>query len=263
MISAFRTEKDWRVYWSAIVLLIGAAWLSLVLIGASPYAGYLSHRQFSDHVLPFSLLLAIFVPLWTLMIVAMMLPTSLPLVTAFRGIVRRRSDASKLLVLLVLGYLIIWGLFGALVFLLDRVLHDLIDHRRLLAANAGLLAVGIVFLAGIYQFTPLKDRCLQKCRSPLSFAMQYWRKGSRMDALRLGLHHGLFCVGCCWTLMLLMFAVGGVNLGWMLALGAVMAAEKSAPWGRRLVTPVGVMLILFAIALAMGAVGGPLARGSL
>ena len=79
-----------------------------------------------------------------------------------------------------------------------------------------------------------------------------------MDALRLGFSHGLFCIGCCWTLMLLMFAVGGVNLGWMLGLGAVMAVEKSAPWGRRLVTPVGVALIVWAVALALKMVPGPL-----
>jgi len=116
-----------------------------------------------------------------------------------------------------------------------------------------------LLLAGLYQFTPLKDRCLQKCRSPLSFVAEHWRGGSeRLDAMRLGFRHGLFCLGCCWTLMLLMFAVGGVNLGWMLGLGAVMAAEKSAPWGRLLVTPVGVALIVLAVVLALTTVGAPL-----
>ena len=83
-------------------------------------------------------------------------------------------------------------------------------------------------LAGLYQFTPLKYACLDKCRSPLSFITEHWRGShERTQAFRLGVHHGLFCIGCCWSLMLLMFAVGVGNLGWMLVLGALMAIEKT------------------------------------
>ena len=258
MISAFRTEHDGRVYTAAIVSLMAAAWLSLILLGASPYAGYLSHRQLSDGGSPFGLLLAIFVPGWTLMTVAMMLPTSLPLVTLFRTMVRRKPHATALVSLLIVAYLGTWALFGGVVYLLDRVFHEVTEHTPLLAANTTYLAVGILLLAGIYQFTPLKDRCLEKCRSPLSFVAEHWHGGSgRLDALNLGFKHGLFCLGCCWTLMLVMFAVGGVNLGWMLGLGAVMAAEKSAPWGRRLVAPVGIALIVWAVALILKMVAAP------
>jgi len=258
MISAFRTEHDGRVYWTVIAFLVTAAWLSLVLLGASPYAGYLNHRQLAEGGLPFGLLLAIFVPAWTLMTVAMMLPTSLPLVTLFRTMVRRRPQATALVALLIMAYLGTWAVFGAVVYLLDRLVHEVIEHTPLLAAKASYLAVGILLLAGLYQFTPLKDRCLRKCRSPLSFVAEHWRGGSGgWDALRLGFRHGLFCLGCCWTLMLLMFAVAGINLGWMLGLGAVMAAERSAPWGRRLVAPVGVGLMLWAVALALKIVGVP------
>jgi predicted metal-binding membrane protein len=259
MISAFRTDHDGRVYGAAIAFLIAAAWVSLIVLGASPYAGYLSHRQHPGGTLSFGLLLAIFVPAWTLMTVAMMLPTSLPLVTLFRTMVRRRPQATALVALLITAYLGTWAVFGAVVYLFDRVVHEVIEHTPLLAAKPSYLAVGILLLAGLYQFTPLKDRCLQKCRSPLSFVAEHWRGGSeRLDAMRLGFRHGLFCLGCCWTLMLLMFAVGGVNLGWMLGLGAVMAAEKSAPWGRLLVTPVGVALIVLAVVLALTTVGAPL-----
>ncbi len=258
MISAFRAEYDGRIYWTVIAFLVTAAWLSLILLGTSPYAGYLNHRQLSEGRLPFGLLLAIFVPAWTLMTVAMMLPTSLPLVTLFRTMVRRRPQATALVALLITAYLGTWALFGGVVYLLDRVFHEVIEHTPLLAANTVYLAVGTLLLAGIYQFTPLKDRCLQKCRSPLSFVAEHWHGGSgRLDAVRLGFRHGLFCIGCCWTLMLLMLAVGGVNLGWMLGLGAVMAAEKSAPWGRRLVTPVGLALIVWAVALALKMVPAP------
>ena len=99
-------------------------------------------------------------------------------------------------------------------------------------------------LAGVYQFTPLKYRCLDKCRSPLSFITEHWRgRNERVQSLWLGVHRGIFCVGCCWSLMLLMFAVGAGNIGWMLVLGMVMAIEKNMPWGRRLGKPLGVLLL--------------------
>jgi len=102
----------------------------------------------------------------------------------------------------------------------------------------------VLLLAGAYQFTPLKYRCLEKCRSPLSFVIEHWQgRNHRQQAFRLGFDHGLFCVGCCWALMLLMFVVGTTNLGWMLILAAVMALEKNTRWGRMLSAPLGMALL--------------------
>src|SRR6266513_2848107 len=110
------------------------------------------------------------------------------------------------------------------------------------------IASAILLAAGVYQFTPLKRMCLEKCRSPYMFLVEHWRgRHAGSDALRLGVRHGLFCLGCCWTLMLLMFAVGGANLGWMLALGTLMAAERTTRWGRYLTAPVGAALVLWAV----------------
>jgi predicted metal-binding membrane protein len=110
----------------------------------------------------------------------------------------------------------------------------------------------IFLLAGVYQFTPWKYACLDKCRSPMSFLVQHWGgKRAGADALRLGFHHGAYCVGCCWSLMLLMFAVATGGLGWMLLLGIVMAAEKNLPWGRRLSAPLGVVLIVASVGIAV------------
>ncbi len=109
-----------------------------------------------------------------------------------------------------------------------------------------ILAAGILLLAGLYQFTPLKHMCLEKCRSPLAFIMEHWHGGrDDQEAFQLGMRHGLFCIGCCWSLMLLMFVVSVGNLAWMLALGAVMAVEKNVSWGRRLTVPLGVLLVSF------------------
>jgi predicted metal-binding membrane protein len=107
-----------------------------------------------------------------------------------------------------------------------------------------LIGAATLILAGGFQFSRLKYRCLEKCRAPLSFVTEYWRgRAERRNAFWLGIHHGVFCVGCCWALMLLMFGVGVGNVAWMLGLGALMAAEKNLPWGRKLTAPLGVALI--------------------
>lgn len=284
MISALRTESDSRIYWMAIGTLIISAWLALAWFGASPYGDHVrlhrparpGHESFASmepqhlfHVtlprpaesaLPASAHLGLFVGGWVLMTIAMMLPTSLPLVTLFRAVVRRRPDGAVLLVSLIAGYLAIWVAFGVAVYLLESALDAVIARIPLLATNAAYLGAGVLALAGIYQFTPLKERCLEACRSPMSFVAEHWHGGpGRAAAARLGLRHGLFCLGCCWTLMLLMFVVGGAHLGWMLALGAVMATEKAAPWGRRLVAPVGAALVLAAAMMALRIAGNPFA----
>src|SRR5262249_47301353 len=101
-----------------------------------------------------------------------------------------------------------------------------------------------LLLAGSFQFSRLKYRCLDKCRAPLSFVMQYWRgRHDRRNAFLLGVHHGIFCVGCCWAIMLLMFAVGVGNVAWMLILGAGLAVEKTRRWGRKWSARLGVFLL--------------------
>src|SRR5262249_13928240 len=111
-------------------------------------------------------------------------------------------------------------------------------------------ASALLFLAGLFQFTPLKYRCLDKCRSPLSFVISRWQgRQEQWQAFRLGLDHGIFCVGCCWALMLLMFITSVGSLLWMLVLAVLMGVEKNAPWGRRLSMPLGIALLGCAVAL--------------
>lgn len=252
--------RDQRPVLVAVSGLIALAWLSLWLWKSSPYGQYLDHREnegvhgFGDHYL---VVVALFVAGWTLMTVAMMLPTSLPLVATFLAIVRRRADRIRLVTLVIFGYLVVWTLFAFVAHAGDLGIHRTVDHVGWLHAHEWVIAASTFAFAGLYQFTSLKYRCLEKCRSPVTFVMQHWHgRRERLQALVLGVHHGLFCLGCCWSLMLLMFAVGVGNLGWMLALAAVMAAEKNAPWGRRLTTPLGAVLLLAGASLAVtGAFG--------
>jgi predicted metal-binding membrane protein len=250
---------DRRPFLIVLVGLVALAWLALVVWGQSPYSRFLSHEALEDTQLADGRYFAdalLFVGGWSLMTVAMMLPTSLPLVFLFERLVQRRSNGARLIALLVAGYLTIWTAFGALAHLGDLGLHQAVERSSWLEENAWILGAASLLLAGAYQFTPLKYHCLDKCRSPLSFIIEHWRGShEQAQAFRLGVHHGLFCVGCCWSLMLLMFAVGVGSVGWMLALGAVMAIEKNMPWGRRLSAPLGVALLGWGLALVAASWG--------
>ncbi len=194
--------------------------------------------------------MALFVTGWTVMTIAMMLPTSLPLFTLFQRLVRRREDSGLLLSLLIAGYLVTWSAFGLAAHVGDAGIHLGVEHWRWLDQNTQYIAVVTVLVAGLYQFTPLKYKCLDQCRSPMSFITAHWHgSGERLESFKLGVHHGIFCVGCCWSLMLLMFAVGMGSIAWMLLLGAVMAIEKNVSWGRHLSAPLGVGLIAAALAV--------------
>jgi predicted metal-binding membrane protein len=260
VIGALRTRNDERLYWLAIGTLIALAWVIAFVLGTSEYARYAGHSTLAEHVhagasgahaLPGALAVAAFVGGWTAMTVAMMLPTALPLITLFRVTVGRRPERAGLVARLIGGYLGVWALFGVLLYLVDAGIHRAVAGVPLLAAATGYLLPVVLLAAGAYQFTPLKDRCLQECRSPLTFIAGHWTGvAPAREAVRLGARHGVFCLGCCWALMLLMFALGVAHLPGMLVLGAVMAAEKSMPWGRRLVAPVGVVFVLSAAALA-------------
>jgi predicted metal-binding membrane protein len=236
---------------TALVLL---AWYAMWLWGGSPYGHLLLHGPAHMHVAAQKpwLLAAIFVTGWTLMTLAMMLPTSFPMIVLFRRILGDRSTAAWLLLLLVLGYLGIWLLCGVLLQLVNWSLHEGIS-RLSLPVNADWISAAIILtIAGLYQFSSLKYACLNKCRSPLSFLTSRWQGGNESaQALRIGVEHGLYCVGCCWSLMLLMFLVNARSLVWMLLLGVVMALEKNVSRGRRLSTPIGVLLFIGAMAVVV------------
>jgi predicted metal-binding membrane protein len=250
-----RVSVDGRRPFTVLLLgLVALAWLTLWVWGNSPYARLLSHDSAAAVGGGAGLAVA-FVGGWTLMIVAMMLPSSLPLVTLFGVLTRRRADRTLLIGLVLIGYLSTWAAFGAVAHAGDLGLHALASNVGWLGSHAWVISAVTLAGAGVYQFSSLKYRCLEKCRSPLSFITEHWRgRGERGQAFILGVHHGLFCVGCCWLLMLLMFAVGVGSLGWMLALGALMALEKNMPWGRRVSAPLGVALLAGSAVLSGAAI---------
>ncbi|CAM3701625.1 DUF2182 domain-containing protein [Roseateles saccharophilus] len=258
-----RWTRHRRVFlpvWLALVLL---AWTLLWAWSLSPHARYLDHGGWTGpladlcRTLPgggWWLPTALAALAWLLMCIAMMLPTTLPLFDVFERVTAGRADRGLLLGLLGAGYLAVWGGFGLLAHGAHEALLAGVARLPWLADRAAWIGVATLAGAGAFQFSALKYRCLEQCRTPLSFVMAHWRGGSpRWQAWALGAHHGLFCIGCCWALMLLMFVVGMGHLGWMLVLAAVMAAEKNLPGGRRLSAPLGWALLAAAVLLAMRA----------
>jgi hypothetical protein len=181
------------LYGGALLGLIRGAWIAMGLLSASADVPYFSHDFAGIDVRwPVEGRLAIFVADWTLMSTAMMLPSSLPLVTGFHTMMRRASLVSFLLA----GYLCVWALFGAAVFFADAVLHELLEAIPGVNDRTDLIALSLLLATDLFQFSPLKYACFKQCRSPLGFLDQRWRGGWRsLRAFTVGMQYGLFRVG--------------------------------------------------------------------
>jgi predicted metal-binding membrane protein len=195
-----------------------------------------------------------FVAMWTVMMAAMMLPTMTPMVLTFAAAQARRTRTMAIPTwIFVAGYLLVWLAAGLLVYILVQAGSLVVAHltsaerERWAPVALGAVLVG----AGLYQFTPLKRTCLAHCRSPLAFVALHWRDG-RTGALRMGLRHGVYCLGCCWALFAVLVATGVMSVAWMLLLTLVIAIEKLLPLGQRASAGVGVGLIVLGVAVASG-----------
>lgn len=248
-------------------VLVGAvvvpAWALLALWSASPWRGWLDHGGWGDTLALSPICRAvpggeILVPAlaaafaWLLMIGAMMVPTVIPLVASFRRAVASRPDAAQLVALLLAGYAAVWLAFGVVAHAADTGLRAAAAASPRLAERAWMIGAGVLAMAGAFQFSTLKYRCLERCRSTFGFVSSHWHgRAPGREALRLGIDHGAFCVACCWALMLVTFVVGMGNPGWMLAIAAAMAAEKNLPGGSRIRTPLGLGLLAWAAAIVV------------
>jgi predicted metal-binding membrane protein len=224
--------------------LIVMAWGILVAWQRSAFAELLGHESLGDSHIPFVSQFSAILLSWFLMTVAMMLPGSLPVLIHFIQPGSRVMQSIQVVGWMIVGYVSPWVLFGVFAFLSDSVLHQLTQHGGPLAAVSNMIAPAIVLTAGLYQFTPLKRRCTALCRPPQS--QTHSKNTGRAGFVKRGLQLGVFCVGSCWSLMLLMFALGTHRLDWMLALGVLLAAERLTRWGQRLSWWIGIVLVLWA-----------------
>lgn len=197
---------------------------------------------------------AYFLGVWAVMMVAMMFPAAAGMVRTFFALSRHDAGSNRSAAahssLFVGSYVGVWTAFGLAIAALyagaTLSWSELTSSGHVTAQVAG----GFLLVAGVYQFTPLKTICLRGCQSPVSFLMARWRSGAR-GTLSMGLRHAAYCVGCCWALFLVLFAVGVMSLAWMAALATVVFAEKSFGWGERLARTVGVAFLLAGIVFVL------------
>ncbi|MGR4065327.1 MAG: DUF2182 domain-containing protein [Vulcanimicrobiaceae bacterium] len=227
----------------AIPIAIAAAWALAIVAQVSGSAVLLHHHTLIERGPPLPIALLLFVAAWFVMIVAMMLPSSLPLIRLFANASANQARPALVLACFIAGYVVVWSAFGVLAFGGDVALHRGVDRLAWLSARPWIVGAAVLGLAGAFQFSPLKDRCLRVCRLPANFLTRYYRRGSGA-AFAIGYRHGMFCVGCCWALMLVGFAAGFASLWWMAGLTALMVYEKTAPRGRQAVRATGIVLLL-------------------
>jgi predicted metal-binding membrane protein len=190
---------------------------------------------------------AFFLAIWVVMMIAMMFPAVAPMVLAFARVQRERGSSGRALMstwVFVGSYLLIWTLFGGLAYLGANAASGLAQQVPWIMLNATRISGGILVLAGLYQLTPLKRVCLAKCRTPQEFLLPSWRDGYP-GSVRLGLAHGMYCLGGNWLLFVLLFPLGLMNIAAMALLTALIFAEKIFPLGPRIAQVAALILILY------------------
>ncbi len=191
--------------------------------------------------------------MWAVMMVAMMLPSAIPVVLMFVAIKRGHGEPHSfaLAAMFLMGYLIVWMGFSALATLAQWGLHTVAALSPGLVSVSPLVGGALLAAAGIFQWTPLKHACLTQCRSPRGFFMTEWRDGTR-GALLIGLKHGRYCLGCCWLLMGLLFVAGVMNLAWVAVIAVFILVEKVVPAGQWVGRAAGLLLIGWGVWMAIG-----------
>jgi predicted metal-binding membrane protein len=192
--------------------------------------------------------------MWTEMMVAMMIPSTAPMILMFASVNRKRRMEERPFVptgIFLLGYLAVWTGFSALAAVTQWMLHTRALLSPMMVSTSPVLGGTLLCAAGVFQWTPLKNACLGHCRSPLSFLMTDWREG-KAGALAMGLKHGAFCTGCCWFLMALLFVAGVMNMWWVAIISVLVLLEKAVPKGMWLGRIAGVVLVVWGVRMMLG-----------
>lgn len=213
----------------ALLVLTAAAWAVVV------WQSSMADGEDMQNMLTMDMGLPLFLAVWAAMMVAMMLPTAAPMILTFAWVQegkQRRGNSYVPTWVFVSAYLAIWTVFGALAYAAAVGANELANSSMWLMDNAARIGGGVLIAAGLYQLSPLKNICLSKCRAPLSFIHGSWRDGYG-GALRMGLEHGLYCLGCCWLFFVIVFPLGMMNVAVLAAIVLLIFAEKSLPFGQR------------------------------
>jgi predicted metal-binding membrane protein len=231
----------------ALLVCAAAAWLITIRQASVMGIGGMGMAMMSP---------GLFLITWLVMMVAMMFPSVAPITLAFASVTRSRGEAYLPTTAFVLGYLLVWIASGLIPLAVMQVVTQLWMTPPSWLPRAG---GAVIILAGIYQFTPLKDTCLRACRSPLGFVMTHNFGGGPLAAIRAGASHGFYCLGCCWALMAVLAVVGLMNIAWMAVIAAVFFIEKNVRRGELLPRLVGAVCVIAGLAIVVwpSALGGP------
>src|SRR5262249_19521234 len=211
------------------LMLAAAAWAVLVWTHADS-----NMEDMTTASVTFGPRASLFLVIWVIMMVAMMLPTALPMILTFHKVQaanRQPRDAFVSTWVFVAAYLVVWAFAGLAAYVGMLAAEAAIVRVALSPTTTVQIGGAIIVAAGIYQLTPLKDVCLSKCRKPIDFIVTSWRDGAT-SALEMGLLHGAYCLGCCWLLFVILFPLGIMNVGAMAAVTLIILAEKTMPWPR-------------------------------
>jgi predicted metal-binding membrane protein len=229
------------VLWPWVLVVV--AWTLAGLVAFTNQSYLINHHYLLEEShLPVLVALVVFLACWQVMTVGMMLPSSMPMVSMIVHAGRQQKRSYAVPGAFLAGYAIVWTTFALVAFLGDTQIHWLFHHWFWLYLHPWVIGATTFALAGMFQFSPLKGRCLRQCRSPFGFFIRYYHQG-KGAAWRLGLRHGAFCLGCCWALMLIMFGIGVGSLLSMVVLTGVMVVEKTYPGGQRLSPMIGIILL--------------------
>ncbi|MGH7085483.1 MAG: DUF2182 domain-containing protein [Acetobacteraceae bacterium] len=193
----------------------------------------------------------LFLAIWIVMMVAMMFPAAAPMILTFHAVQagkRRSGDAFVATSVFVAAYFLVWVISGAVAYAGAVAAEAIAARTGLSSGMAARIGGALLIASGLYQLTALKDRCLMRCRTPIGFVMTSWRDGTT-GAVRMGLVHGAYCLGCCWLLFVILFPLGIMNVAVMATITFAILAEKTLPWGRRTAHAIAAVLLVYGIAV--------------
>ena len=245
-------KRDSLVVFACLLVVITLAW-SYIMSGAGMDMSRMSATDnlASKTWTPFYFLLMFF--MWFVMMIAMMLPSASPMILLFSAINKKNNECGNSVVstgVFVTGYIAAWGGFSFIATLFQWGLEEMTLLTPMMKSASPLFGSALLVAAGIYQLTPLKHACLRHCRSPIDYLGHRWKNGA-VGALTMGLEHGLFCLGCCWVLMALLFYGGVMNLEWIIGLAIFVLLEKIIPAGHWIGRLSGVILIVWGITIIL------------
>jgi len=247
MVEADPLTLQRNIILAVLIAIAAAAWALLVW----QQMGMDADMRMDMYSLTMGMKAPLFLAVWMIMMIAMMFPTAAPMILTFHQVQAGKQGRGETFVsswVFVAGYMLVWGAMGVVAFAGAMGAEMIAGHVGLSTATAARFGGALLMVAGAYQLSPLKDLCLAKCRTPIGFILTSWRDGY-WGAVRMGLEHGLFCLGCCWLLFLALFPLGIMNVAAMAVVTLLIFAEKTLPAGEQIAKVSGIALLLYGAAV--------------